>query len=194
MSKDIILARITTKLNLSNRSVKNTIELLEDGSTIPFISRYRKEATGSLDEVDIGKIARAWKDINELVKRKEFVLETIKEQGHLSSKLQQEINNCWDSSALEDIYLPYKKKRKTRATVAKENGLERLAQAIWNQSAKHLEDVAQQFINNKVPDVDTALQGARDIIAEWINEEPKARDDIRRIFDRSAMITSKVVA
>ena len=188
-----MLSRITQKLNLSNRSVRNTIELLENGSTIPFISRYRKEATGSLDEVAISDIDKAWKELNILIKRKEFIIETIKEQGKLSEPLKKKIEDCWDSTSLEDLYLPFKKKRKTRATVAKERGLERLAQAIWNQEAKHLEDAAQLFINKEVPNVDSALQGARDIIAEWINEEPKAREDIRRIFSRSAMLTSKVI-
>jgi uncharacterized protein len=194
MSNDIILSKITEKLNLSHRAVKNTVELLENGSTIPFISRYRKEATGSLDEVAIAEVDKAWKDFQELIKRKDFILQTIKEQGKLSPKLKGGIEDCWDSTALEDLYLPFKKKRKTRATVARENGLERLAQAIWDQDAKHLEDIALQFISKNVPDTDAALQGARDIMAEWINEEPKARDDIRREFDRSALITSKVIA
>jgi len=194
MSKDTILSKITQKLNLSLRSVKNTIDLLEDGSSIPFLSRYRKEATGSLDEVEIGKIEKAWIEYNELIKRRGFILTSIEEQGHLSPGLRKRISACWDSTKLEDLYLPYKKKRKTRAMVAKESGLERLAQSIWSQSATNLEDTAQHFVNAKVPDVKAALQGARDILAEWISEEPNARDDIRKIFDRSAMITSKVVA
>ncbi|MEE9373890.1 MAG: Tex family protein [Saprospiraceae bacterium] len=193
MSKEVIFSIITEKLKLPSRAVKNTINLIEKGATIPFISRYRKEATGSLNEVDIGEIDKAWREYNELIKRKQYITETIRVQGHLTTTLQKKINDCWENTVLEDLYLPFKKKRKTRAVTAKENGLEPLAQVIWGQNKKNLEDYSKQFINKKVPDNFTALQGARDIIAEWINEESKARHDIRRIFERSAMITSKVI-
>lgn len=180
-----------TKLPLN--SVINTIKLLSDGATVPFISRYRKEMTGSLDEVAVGDIKKTYADLQELIKRKETILKTIKEQEALTDKLKKQIDNCWDKTALEDLYLPYKKKVRTKATIAKENGLEPLAKIIMAQRSNALLFEAQNFINKKVPDPTSALEGARHIIAEWVNENFKARDIIRGTFQRQALITSKVV-
>ncbi len=193
MPKENIYSVITRQLDLPAKSIKNTIELLEGGATIPFISRYRKEATGSLNEVSIGEIDAAWKSYKELIKRKEFVLETIKEQGKLTPTLEKQIENCWDSILLEDIYLPYKKKRKTRATKARDRGLEPLANEIWQQKVTDVYRSAKQFLSKEVKTVDDALAGARDIIAERINENNEARGAVRRIYERTATMISKVV-
>lgn len=193
MPKENIYSVITRQLDLPAKSIKNTIELLEGGATIPFISRYRKEATGSLNEVSIGEIDAAWKSYKELIKRKEFVLETIKEQGKLTPSLENQIENCWDSILLEDIYLPYKKKRKTRATKARDRGLEPLANEIWQQKVTDVYRSAKQFLSKEVKTVDDALAGARDIIAERINENNQARGAVRRIYERTATMISKVV-
>ncbi len=185
--------RISTSLNLPKRAVENTVKLLEGGATIPFISRYRKESTGSLDEVQIGNISKAWKDLNELIKRKEFVLKSIEEQEKLSGGLKRKIEDCWDATALEDIYLPFKKKRKTKASIAKENGLEPLAEIIWRQESKNLDRLAKGFLNKNVASINDALQGARDILAERISEGLPARDLVRKLFKHSAQISSKLV-
>lgn len=193
MSKRIIFSKITKQLNLSERSVQNTVRLLEEGSTIPFISRYRKEATGSLDEVSIGAISKAWKEFNDLIKRKEFILATIEEQGNLTSDLKKRIEECWDNTTLEDLYLPYKQKRKTRASIAKSHGLETLAESIWQQHSRELLKMATHFLNKEVKTAEEALQGARDILAERINESAPVRNIIRRLFERSAQLTSKFI-
>lgn len=184
---------ISKILQLPNKAVGNTIKLLDEGATIPFISRYRKEATGSLDEVQIAKISKAWKDFNDLLKRKEFILKSIQEQKKLTPELKTQIESCLDINLLEDIYLPFKKKRKTRAAIAKENGLSELAEIIWRQDAKNLDRIARGFLNKKVATVDEALQGARDILAERINEGAPARELVRKLFKSSARIQSKVV-
>ena len=194
MSKEIICSIITKKLSLPISSVKNTIDLIDGGATIPFISRYRKEATGSLNEVEISNIDFAWKELNEIIRRKEFVLQTIKEQNKLTPKLKQQIDGCWDPILLEDIYLPYKKKRKTRAVMAKEKGLEPLANLILEQREKNIESRAKYHINDQVSSIDEALAGARDIIAEFINEDNHARKQIRKVYDRTAKLESKVIA
>ncbi len=173
--------------------MENTVKLLEEGATIPFISRYRKEATGGLDEVQTGDI-KAWLEkYRELEKRKEFILKTISEQEKLTPELTEKINSCWNSTELEDIYLPFKPKRQTRAEIARKNGLEPLAKWLMSQQHDPVETKAAQFINEHVADVEAALKGARDIIAEWVNEDASARQLIRNIFSHDAIITSKVV-
>jgi len=197
MSKDSIpvvyISLIANALNLGEKSVSNTIQLLSEGATIPFISRYRKEMTGTLDEVQIADIHDHFEKLKELSKRKETILRTILEQEKLTSELQQRIESCWNSTELEDIYLPYKPKRRTRAEIARENGLEPLAKMIMKQNVSQLENLALPFVNQKVSSVENALAGASDIIAEWINENETARNAVRRIFSFEAVISSKVV-
>src|SRR5690554_1672414 len=188
-----IYTLISKSLGLSLKSVKNTVELLDGGATIPFISRYRKEATGGLDEVQIDQIKTQNEQYCELEKRKEFILKTISEQEKLTPELEEKIRNCWDSTELEDTYLPFKPKRQTRAEIARKNGLEPLAKWIMAQSQEDVETKAAQFLNKQVADVNAALKGARDIIAEWVNEDANARKLIRNIFSHDAIITSKVV-
>ena len=185
---------ISQKLQISESQVCNVIKLLEEGATIPFISRYRKEATGSLDEVQISAINEENTKLNELVKRKETILATIEEQGKLTDELRAQIENCWNATELEDIYLPYKPKRRTRAQIAIERGLEPLAKIIMSQ--REDEDIAaraEKFLNENVETVEDAISGAQDIIAEWVNESPVARNSVRNIFSREAIISSKVV-
>jgi protein Tex len=184
---------ISTYLNIKPFQVKNTIQLLEEGATIPFISRYRKERTGSLDEVQIGTIRDQLEKFEELEKRKETILKTIEEQGALTSELKKRITDCYEATELEDLYLPYKPKRRTRATIARENGLEPLAKIIMKQFERDPESKAVSFLNENVENVEDALAGARDIIAEWVNENENVRNIVRRSFRESAMITSKVI-
>lgn len=183
---------ITKTLNLPKNSVENTIKLLDDGATIPFISRYRKEMTGSLDEVAIGDIHTHLKKLRELEKRKETILNAIEEQGALTDKIKKRIQDTWDSTVLEDIYLPFKKKRKTRGAVAKAKGLEPLATLLSQQKIQHIESEAKKFLNEEVPSLEDALAGARDIIAEWVNENEAARNKVRYIFKKEATIKAKV--
>ena len=185
---------IAAALALSEKAVENTLELLEEGCTIPFISRYRKEKTGNMDEVKIEAVAQANEKYKEMAKRKETILKTIDDQGKLSAELQQRINNCWDATELEDIYLPFKPKRRTRAQVAREQGLEPLAQLLLLQRERNPEQAARKFVGDKVSDVEAALQGAKDIIAETVSENEQSRNQIRGEFRRGAIITSKVVA
>lgn len=184
---------IASALKIAEKQVNNTLGLLNDGATIPFISRYRKEVTGGLDEVQIGNIKEQYDKLCELEKRKNTVLETIEEQGKLSDELKKRIIACWDSTELEDIYLPYKPKQKTRAEVARQKGLEPLAMTIMMQRETDIMSKARLFVKRDVKDEEDALKGARDIIAEQINEDERARNQIRNQFTRQAMITSKVV-
>lgn len=184
---------IASALKIAEKQVNNTLGLLNDGATIPFISRYRKEVTGGLDEVQIGNIKEQYDKLCELEKRKNTVLETIEEQGKLSDELKKRITVCWDSTELEDIYLPYKPKRKTRAEVARQKGLEPLAMTIMMQRETDIVSKARLFVKGDVKDEEDALKGARDIIAEQINEDERARNQIRNQFTRQAVITSKVV-
>lgn len=184
---------IATALKLPVHRVENTLKLLQGGATIPFISRYRKEATGGLDEVQIGDIHTRYEKLCELAKRKETVLSTIEEQGKLTDTLQERISNCWDATELEDIYLPFKPKRKTRAEAARQKGLEPLAMLLLMQRENNLSARVRQFVKGDVKDEEDALKGARDIIAEQVNEDERARNLIRNQFSRQAMITSKVV-
>lgn len=184
---------IATALKLPVHRVENTLKLLQGGATIPFISRYRKEATGGLDEVQIGDIHTRYEKLCELAKRKETVLSTIEEQGKLTDALRERITNCWDATELEDIYLPFKPKRKTRAEVARQKGLEPLAMLLLMQRENNLSARVRSFVKGEVKDEEDALKGARDIIAEQVNEDERARNLIRNQFSRQAMISSKVV-
>jgi uncharacterized protein len=183
---------IAQQTGITEKQVRNTIQLFEEGATLPFIARYRKEATGGLDEVQIGAIKDTWQKQQDVEKRREAILKSIEEQGKLSPELKAKINNVFSLTELEDIYLPYKQKRKTRASMAIERGLEPLAQLIFAGKEADPEHKAASFLNDQVPAVADALQGARDIIAEWINENQDARARIRHNFQRGAIITSKV--
>lgn len=190
---EILVKHISSTLSIIKTQVSNTVKLLEEGATIPFISRYRKEATGSLDETEVTAIEKEWKRLLELVKRREAILKSINDQELLTPELDVKINNCWNMAELEDIYLPYKPKRKTRASAAREKGLEPLAEIIMAQNEDKLEAIAEKYLNDEVPDIESALSGARDIIAEWINENTEARNKIRQLFERDAIISSKVI-
>jgi uncharacterized protein len=193
MSTTKHLELIAQATGISFGRVKNTIQLLDEGSTIPFISRYRKEATGELDEVQIADIQREHKKFDELEKRKESVLGSIAEQGKLTDELRQRIENCYDPTVLEDIYLPYKRKKKTRASVAREKGLEPLALRILEQrDSDDPEILAGKYLTDEVPNAAEALAGARDIIAEMVTESEDARNSMRRIFSKTAIVQSKV--
>jgi len=184
---------ISGELQLREQQVKNTIDLLEEGATIPFISRYRKERTGSLDEVQIAAIKERYEKLCELEKRKQTVLNSIEEQEKLTDDLRERIDKCLSMTELEDIYLPYKPKRRTRAEIAREKGLEPLAKILMRQVDNDVENKASSFIKGDVKDADDALKGARDIIAEWVNENEVARNSIRTIFTREAVISSRVI-
>ena len=178
----------TTAIN-----IQKTVQLLNEDCTIPFISRYRKDQTGNLDEVVIEQIAKLNKQYDELIKRKESILKTIQEQGQLSPELAKKLQDSFDLQELEDLYLPFKKKKKTKADVARENGLEPLATIIFAQKNDNIDFISTQYINENVINEEAALQGARDIIAEWINENIHVRQQLRRLFQRKATITTKVV-
>ena len=190
---EIFSKMIATALNIAVHQVENTLSLLNGGATIPFISRYRKEATGGLDEVQIGEIKERSDKLNEMAKRKETILKTIEEQGKLTSDLKKRIEACWDATELEDIYLPYKPKRKTRAEVARQKGLEPLATILMMQRENNLSARVRTFIKGEVKDEEDALKGARDIIAEQVSEDERSRNQIRNQFSRQAIISSKVV-
>jgi len=177
----------------ASQNIKNTLQLLAEDCTIPFIARYRKDKTGNLDEVQIENIAKYHKQFEEIVKRKESILKAIEEQNALTPELKQKIQNSFDLQELEDFYLPYKKKKKTKADTARENGLEPLAKIIMAQNSDDVEYIASKYLNDKVANEDEALQGARDIIAEWINENIFIRKNLRRLFQRQAVITTKAV-
>ncbi|MBE6309882.1 MAG: RNA-binding transcriptional accessory protein [Bacteroidales bacterium] len=193
MVNKTILDIISEKVGISLKQIERTINLLEDGGTIPFISRYRKECTGGLDEVQIQKISTTYSEIIELDKRKRYILNTIDDLNKLTPELSVKIEACWNSVELEDLYLPYKPKRKTRAEVAKSKGLEPLAKIIMSQKTDDIESIAKRFVNKQVDSVDDALQGANDIIAEWISEKAFVRSCVRNYFERNAFLISKVV-
>ncbi|MDD3478953.1 MAG: Tex family protein [Paludibacteraceae bacterium] len=190
---DIFISLIAKQLQISERQVQNTVKLLGEGSTIPFISRYRKELTSGLDEVQIGAIADLHSKLTELAKRKETILNTIEEQGKLTPELKQQIEQTWESTVLEDLYLPYKPKRRTRGQMACEKGLEPLAKLLMTQRHGDVDLQAERFLSDAVASVKDALAGARDIMAEWINENGYARNTIRAIFSREAIIYSRLV-
>ena len=184
---------ISGLMNLPSRQVENTLKLLDEGATIPFISRYRKELTGSLDEVRIAEIKQQSTRLMELDKRRLAIIKSIDEQGKLTNGIRDLIDSAENITELEDIYLPYKQKRKTRASVAREKGLEPLAEIIMRQADQDIEKTAGRFVGNEVADTEDALQGARDIVAEWINEDKLARDRIRILFEREAVIFSRLI-
>lgn len=184
---------IQKQLNISSKSIANTLKLLSEDCTVPFISRYRKDVTGNLDEVQIEQIAKLNRQFEEIVKRKESILKSIEEQNALTEDLQQRIESSFDLQEIEDLYLPFKKRKKTKADAAKEKGLEPLAKIIMSQKAHDLESLASKYLNGAVASEEQALQGARDIIAEWINENMYVRKNLRRLFQRKSVITSKVV-
>lgn len=188
-----IISLIASEINVREQQIQNTLTLFDEGCTVPFISRYRKEMTGSLDEVQIAEINSLYGYYKSIEKRKETILKTIEEQGLLTIKLKNEIENCFDANKLEDIYLPYKPKRRTKATIAKEKGLEPLAEQLFKQNNGDIEAQALKFINDDVEDQESALQGARDIIAEWVSEDGKARDKVRYHFKREAVVYSKLI-
>ena len=193
MEKNIFAELIAKALQLQERAVANTLSLLEEGCTIPFISRYRKERTGGLDEVQIAAISDRYDKLKEIQKRKETVTKTITDLEKMTPELQQRIDACWDATELEDIYLPYKPKRRTRAQVAREQGLEPLAQILLVQRERDPERAAERFIKGDVKDADTAIKGAQDIIAETVSEDERSRQQLRNAFSRQAIISSKVI-
>ncbi|MBO6030920.1 MAG: RNA-binding transcriptional accessory protein [Prevotella sp.] len=193
MEKNSFARLIAQQLNLQEKAVDNTLALLDEGCTIPFISRYRKERTGGLDEVQIAAISTQYERFKEIQKRKETVLKTITELGKLTPELEKRITDCWDATELEDIYLPYKPKRRTRAQVAREQDLEPLARILLMQRERDPMHAAEKYIKGDVKDAETALKGAQDIIAEMVSEDERSRQQLRGAFRRQAMITSKVV-
>ena len=193
MQQNIIAKLIAQSLQLGIEAVVNTLTLIDEGCTIPFISRYRKERTGGLDEVQIAAISDHYERLKDIEKRKETVLKTIGEQDKLTPELERRINNCWDATELEDIYLPFKPRRRTRAQVAREQGLEPLAKILLLQRERDPETAARRFIVGDVSDIATAIKGAQDIIAEQISEDERSRQQVRGAYRRTAIITSKVV-
>lgn len=184
---------IAGELAISQRQVEATVELLKEGATVPFIARYRKERTGGLEDVSIIAIKDQWSKLMDLKTRKEYILMTIEEQGKLTDELRKRIEECYEFSMLEDIYLPYKPKRKTKATVARELGLEPLAEWLMKEPAGEIEGYAERFVNDGVETAEKALSGARDIIAEWVNENEQARETVRYHFQRFGLFSSKSV-
>ena len=184
---------IKKTLSISDKSINATLKLLSEDCTIPFISRYRKDATGNLDEIQIEQIFKLNKQFEDIVKRKESILKSIEEQDALSPELKTRIDESFDIQELEDLYLPFKKRRKTKADAAKEKGLEPLAKIIMSKKAQDIQFLASKYLNDQVSSEEEALQGARDIMAEWINENMYVRKNLRRLFQRKATVTSKVV-
>lgn len=193
MEINIYAKMIGKALGLSERSVTNTLQLIDEGCTIPFISRYRKERTGNLDEVQITAISDAYDKLKEISKRKDTVVKTITEQGKMTDDLQHRIDACWDANELEDIYMPFKPKRRTKAQVAREQGLEPLSLILMMQRERNIEAAAQRFVKEGVKDVAAAIKGAQDIVAEMVSEDERSRQQVRSSFRREAIITSKVV-
>jgi len=185
--------KIASDLSLSLKQVNNIFDLNAEGSTIPFIARYRKEATGNLDEVVIANVIEQIKYFNDLEKRKETVVKTIEDAGKMTPELKTRIEDCISATELEDIYLPYKPKRKTKATAAIEKGLEPLAKLLFGQTAINIEEESAKFLNDTVKDSNEALQGARDIIAEWVSENEQARNCVRKLFTEDAILSSRVL-
>ena len=188
MSTNRNIVFVAKKLGLHEWQVENTIRLFDGGATIPFISRYRKEMTGSLDEVKLMQIKEEYERLKELDSRRESILKSIEEQEKMTPELRQKIDSALTMAELEDIYLPYRPKRRTRATIAKEKGLEPLAVIIMDQKVNDPSLKAEEFLNDDVKTVDDALAGASDIIAEWISENETARKKLRYLFDKEAVI------
>ena len=188
-----IYQEIARRLGFTERAVEATIGLLDQGATIPFISRYRKEHTGSLDEVEIRDISTLYEYFTELQKRKEYILGVIEAAGALTDELRSRIDEATEANVLEDIYLPFKPKRRTRATVARERGLEPLAKMIMAGNSPSIAKAAARFVTGEVTDAEAAIAGAKDIIAEWVSEHSRARDTIRRKMQRIGTISCKIV-
>ena len=183
---------ISNSVGVMTHQAQSTINLLDEGGTVPFIARYRKEATGSLDEVQILDIKELWTKLKDADKRREGIIKSIEEQGKMTPELLNKLTNAYHLQELEDLYLPYKQKRKTRASIAVEKGLEPLAKVLFEQKENNILQKATAFLNDKVANVEEALQGARDIIAEWVNENVEARNAIRKVFEREAVVYAKV--
>ena len=192
-SVTIFTQLISVSLQLPEKQIANAIRLLDEGATIPFISRYRKEMTGGMDEVQLQDTKEQYDKLCQIEKRKETLLKSIDEQGKLTDELRNRIDKCWNATELEDIYLPYKPKRRTRAEIAREKGLEPLAKMIMKQNTGDVERMAQSFVGKKVESTDDAINGAKDIIAEWVNESEGARNAVRKIFSFDAVISSKLI-
>jgi uncharacterized protein len=186
-------SQVSAKLSIAEKQVTAVLELLSEGATIPFIARYRKDRTGALDEVQIQQIQEEAKFQQEFSDRKAFIEKTISEQGKMTESIQEKLNAATTINELEDIYLPYKPKRKTKAQTARENGLEPLALLLLEQANIDVHAQATEYINEKVADTDAALQGARDIIAEMVNENPDVRAAMRQLFESSATVQSKIL-
>ena len=186
-----IINIIAKEFGLVLRNVKNTVNLLEEGATVPFISRYRKEMTGSMDEVTIAAIAERVAELKEIAKRREYVISVIESQNALTDELRQRLEQSWDKTEIEDIYLPFKPKRRTRAEVARQLGLEPLAKVIMSQNGRPID--ARRWVKGDVKDEEQAINGAKDIIAEWVSEDSRSRTRLRRNFSRTAIISSRVV-
>ncbi|WP_432264683.1 Tex family protein [Autumnicola psychrophila] len=184
---------VATRMELPGKDLENAIDLLREGATIPFIARYRKEATGNLNEIEIEKIEGLIKSFDELQKRKATILKAIEDQNSLTDPLKKQIDNASDLVQLEDLYLPFKKKRKTKADVAREQGLEPLAKILMAQNSANSEDAAQRFVKGEIENTSEALEGAKNIIAEWVNENQVVRHKLRQLYSRTAVISSKVV-
>lgn len=193
MSNPIFPSIIASQLNLRPAQVQNTIKLLDDGATVPFISRYRKEVTGNLDEVAIGDIEQDYEKLKEIELRKETIISTIDAQGKLTPELRKQIDESWDATRLEDLYQPYKPKRKTRAAKARELGLEPLALALMSGSCADVDLAAEKYLSDDVTTTEDALQGARDIIAEWVADQPESREAARNVFRREGVVSTKMV-
>lgn len=193
MEHNVFTKIISAELSLPERKVENTLQLLDDGCTIPFISRYRKERTGGLDEVQIAQINDWNNKLGEIAKRKETIIKTIVDQNKMTDGLRSRIDNCWDAVELEDIYLPYKPKRRTKAQIAREQGLEPLSTILLMQREPSPIQAAKRFVKGDVPTVEAAIKGAQDIIAEMVTEDERSRNQVRGQFRREAVITSKVI-
>ena len=193
MDNSDILQILSREVNIPLKRVENTIRLKNDGGTVPFISRYRKEETGGLNEVEILNIFEKYDNLCDLLKRKEYVLKTIEESGHLTSALEEQISGCWNETELEDLYLPYKPKRKTRADSARNKGLEPLAKIIMSQKTDDITYIAQRYVSDEVLDISDAVQGAKDIIAEWISENVYVRSIVRKQYTQTAIIKCKLI-
>ncbi len=187
---DNIIRLISDITGIASHSISNTIELFDSGATIPFIARYRKERTDGLDEVEIENIRKYNEYFTTLISRKQTILEVIEKQELLTPELKNQIENTWNSNILEDIYLPYKPKKRTKASIAKEKGLEPLADIIFEQKDIDIKAIAITYFNDKVKSIDEALEGVNDIIAEKISENPSARERIRNLFEDEAIISS----
>jgi protein Tex len=191
--QDIFIEYIAKQLSIPLWQVKNTIELIESGATVPFIARYRKEKTGNLDEVQIADISQKYTQLNELQKRKVFILKSIEEQGKLTSELQNQIQNSWDETLIEDLYLPYKSRKKTKADIAIERGLKPLAKILMAQKGHDFEVIAEKYVKGEVESVEDAIQGAKEIVSQWISEYINIRNGLRKLFWQKGQVYSKIV-